>query len=187
MGGPAGWGTAGLPVRLAAVLAMLPAPAFCQQWHDQAGSPYAETESTRTLNGFAASLVVTSDADWQAKWETPADATPAFTAADHVGAGEQVFVLTFLANPALDDQHRARVECDLRVVRADGSESSYQQNIPCLSTRIDGDPRNVYLSAAVIVYRWEPSDPKGPWTVEVTAHDRLRDTHIPLRTHFTVE
>jgi hypothetical protein len=40
-------------------------------WKDQHGKPTSETESRRSKNDFAGWLLVTSDQDWQERWEKP--------------------------------------------------------------------------------------------------------------------
>jgi hypothetical protein len=60
--------------------ATLAIPAFGQQgWKDQSGHLTRNTESRNSVNGFGGWLVITSDADWKTKWETPSDTVSRFT------------------------------------------------------------------------------------------------------------
>jgi hypothetical protein len=56
-------------------------------WRTPDGTAIPDTPARKAINGFGASLVITADADWQAKWETPSDVTPNFTEAKSVSTG----------------------------------------------------------------------------------------------------
>src|SRR5262245_24385861 len=80
-----------------------PAPAAHQEtfWKDERGMPVPDTRFRKSVGGFGAWLVVTSDQDWEQKWNTPAETTPQFTEARTVQKGGRIFVLLLFANPAL--------------------------------------------------------------------------------------
>src|SRR4051812_41302456 len=66
------------------------------------GQHTAETGSTRYRDDFGGSLIVTTDEDWKAKWDTPPENAPSFNKADVVPYGKKVFALSFFSNPKLD-------------------------------------------------------------------------------------
>ncbi|MGH8061001.1 MAG: hypothetical protein ACREO7_03185 [Pseudoxanthomonas sp.] len=161
---------------LAAIAVLLLAgmtPAFAQGWHDRQGNPIAETSATKSVEGFAGMLVVTPDADWQEKWNTPAEDIPHFTEASEVRLGGKLQVLIFFSNPLLDADRLADVTCDLEVIRPDGSKGVDQQDIECYQGPIPNDPANLYMAKPSLQFIAEAGDLPGEWTMRVT----LRDNH----------
>ena len=171
------------------VLLTFAAAAFAQDlfWKDQQGNPAPNTESRSAVNGFGGWLLVTSDQDWRAKWDTPADTIPHFTEAKSVARGKKVFVLIFFANPQLSDAQSADVTCDIDVVRPDGSSSMHQKDLTCFRGKVKGSTQNLYLSEPVIGFIGEPRDPAGKWLVRVTLKDNVRHARLPLKTSFTLQ
>ncbi|MCC4622050.1 hypothetical protein LL965_19040 [Xanthomonas cassavae CFBP 4642] len=172
---------------LAASLGLLPLSSVAQAgWINAQGEPIAASPSRKTVQDMGASLLLTPDADWQQKWNTPSDITPHFNQADHVATGDTLFVLIFLSNPGLDAQRRADVVCSIRVVDPTGHAAQDTVDAPCLQTEIGGDPRHVYLAQVGLAVRAEASDPPGRWQVQVTVNDRRRGIRIPLVSSFTM-
>jgi len=172
---------------LMTALFLTPLAAAAQNgWRDSKGDPVPESSSSRSKGRFSAMLLVTPDKDWQAKWDTPPETAPHFTEASEVTAGGELFILSFLANPQIDESGMANVTCDFIVSRPDGSRSINEKNMPCFVTRLATDPKSVYLSAASLKYIAEPQDPRGVWKVQVTLRDNTRRVEIPLETSFTV-
>ena len=158
--------------------------AFAQEgWHDSQGHAAPDTDARRSADGFGGWVVVTSDADWKQKWETPSSARPNFTEAKSVPLGKQIFVLIFFANPKLTKDGKAQVTCDLDVTRPNATSSIHQQGATCFEGALK-DPRMMYLSAPVIAFVGDPGDPLGSWLVKVTLHDNVRNVSVPLRASF---
>jgi len=156
-------------------------------WKDLQGKPIPETEARRSKNGLGGSLLVTSDADWQEKWNTPAETIPEFKEAKSVGRGQRIFVLIFFANPRLDADGRANLSCDLDVTRPDGSVSTHQAGVACFQEKLLGGPYQTYVAAPVIGFVGDAADPAGTWTVQVSLKDNLSDTVLPLKTSFVLK
>src|SRR4029077_8619518 len=76
-------------------------------WRDEHGNFVPGTEARNAIAGFGGWLVVTSDSDWQAKWETSPDTIPRFTEAKIVARSKTIFILTFFANPKLTESGQA--------------------------------------------------------------------------------
>ena len=153
-------------------------------WPGADGKPAPDTESRKSLDGFGGWVATTSDADWRAKWETPADGTPTFKVSRTVKRGERLAVLIFLKNPAVDAKNAANVRCDLRVTRPDGSHPVDAADVTCLQGVLVGDAMNVRIAAPVIDFVGEPADLAGTWTVEVSLRDAVRDRTLALKTTF---
>jgi hypothetical protein len=101
-------------------------PAWGQDsyWRDRQGHPIPNTESRQSERGFGGSVLVTSDADWREKWNTPAETVPEFKEAKSIPRGKHIFVLTFFANPQLSNESSADITCDINIVKPDGSGQS---------------------------------------------------------------
>jgi hypothetical protein len=156
-------------------------------WRDRDGKPIPDSSSLKSRDGFSAMLLVTPDKDWQEKWNTPPETAPSFTTAQDVEAGGELYILSFLANPGVDASGMANVTCDFVVIRPDGSKSTDTAGMDCFVTKLAGDPRSVYLSAASLKYVAEPDDQRGYWKVSITMRDNVKGVVIPLETSFTVK
>lgn len=165
---------------------LIAAPALAQApgWKGADGKPAPETEAMKSKDGFAGSLLVTLDEDWQQKWNTPPQTKPSFTMAETVPYGKKVFVLTFFSNPKLDAQGNANVRCDLQIAAPGGKVTLDQKDVTCFAGKIAGSPYNLYLSAPVIAFSGDPGDPVGTWEVRVVLRDAVRDVALPLKTSF---
>jgi hypothetical protein len=153
-------------------------------WLDKQGHAVADSESRKSREGFGGWILVTSDADWEAKWNTPSSTVPNFAQATTVARGKRVFVLIFFANPQLNLAGEANVTCDINVIRPDGSTSTNQSNLVCFKGVLHGNPQMTYLSVPVIAFVGDPGDPAGEWVVRVTLQDNNRKVGVPLRTSF---
>lgn len=155
-------------------------------WKDANGRAAPETESQKSRKNFGGWLVVTPDAAWEEKWQTPPETTPHFTTADTVKKGARLWILIFFVNPGVDAANNADVTCDIQTIRPDGSFSINQKDVVCFRGKLEGHPHSIRLSAPVIVYIGEDKDPPGKWTIRVTLKDNRRNVRLPLRTSFTL-
>lgn len=172
---------------LAMMALMLPMTTFASDgWINGDGKAVPQTDAMKSSDGFAASLLVTSDADWRAKWETPPESTPSFTEASEVHLGGELFLLTFLSNPQLDENRVPKVHCDLRMLRPDGSTSVDERDVPCFTAALPGPPTLLYMTSVQLKFVAEASDPKGTWTAQVVVRDLLRNVSLPLQARFDV-
>jgi hypothetical protein len=176
---------------LAFALAGLLLPGLAQSqgayWRDSNGKPIAETESMKSKSEFAGSLLATTDEDWKNKWNTPPETKPNFNKAVTVPYGKKVFILTFFANPKLDQFGKANIRCDLQIFSPTGKVALSQNDMLCYGGEIKGSPYNLYLSAPVVAFSGDPGDPPGTWVVEVTLRDAGRNVTLPLRTSFELK
>jgi hypothetical protein len=155
-------------------------------WIDGRGQPVPETEARRSINGLGGSLLVTPDANWREKWDTPADTVPHFTEVKSIGRGQQIFVLIFFSNPKISADGRVDLTCDLDIVQPDGSTSTHQDNV-CFRGEVKGGPTTVYLADPVISFTGDATDAAGTWTVRVSLKDNESKTVLPLKTSFTLK
>ncbi|MFZ2301676.1 MAG: hypothetical protein WAW10_07385 [Gallionella sp.] len=153
-------------------------------WRNSGGKTVGESESMKSKDDFAGSLLATTDEDWEKKWNTPPETKPNFNKAGIVPYGKKVFILTFFANPKLDQQGKANVRCDLRILAPTGKVSLEQKDAACFAGAIQGSPYAMRLSAPVVALSADPDDPPGIWSVEVMLRDTVRNVELPLRTTF---
>lgn len=141
----------------------------------------------RSKDGFAGSLVITPDEDWQEKWSTPVNVTPSFNTADVVRYGKKLFILTLFANPKLDQAGNADVRCDFELISPAGKVELSKKAMSCYAGKIKGNPHNMYLSAPVIGFSGDPGDAAGTWTAKVVLRDAIRGVELPLRATFELK
>ncbi len=158
-----------------------------QGWRDRQGRPVPDSDSRKAVNGFGGWLLITSDADWRAKWETQPDVVPSFKEARTVGMGKQIFALTFFTNPQLNAAGDADITCDIDLLRPDGTSSFHRTDTVCFKGNLKGKPDYLYLSAPVIGFVGEKGDPLGEWRVNITLKDNLRRVSLPLKTSFVLQ
>lgn len=171
------------------VLALAASSAFAQSsyWKDARGRLVPDTESRKSSSDFVGALLATTDDDWQQKWRTPPETTPQFTQAETVPYGKKVYILTFFANPKLDDAGNSMVRCDLKVVAPTGQPLIDQKDLDCYAGPIAGSAYNMRLSKPVIEFSASPGEPAGIWSAEVMLRDIVRGVELPLRTTFRLQ
>ncbi len=140
-----------------------------------------------SADGFVGMLMITPDADWEAKWKTPSANIPRFTTTQEVGRGGKVYILTFISNPKLDASGHANVLCDLDVIRPDGSFSQHEKDLPCYQGKYPAPSTSLALTALVVEFTGDPGDPAGKWNVKVRLRDTTRHVEVPLETWFELK
>ncbi len=153
-------------------------------WRED-GRPIANTDTRKSIKGFGASVIITSDADWESKWNTPAETTPRFTTVTRLRVGERATILIFFANPKPDAGGSVDVTCDIKITRPN-NQITENNGLKGFTGRLGGPLTNTYLSQSVIGFVGEPTDPLGEWAVDVIVHDNNRHVSIPLRAQFTL-
>ena len=163
-------------------------PALAQTlfWKDSHGKPVADTASQKSVDGVGAWLLVTSDEDWEAKWNTPNTTIPAFTQASTVTVGKRVFILAFVANPTRSKQGDVNVTCDFEIEKPN-RVVTHQHDIECLKGKPLGSEGTLYLTKQIVGFVGEKEDPPGKWIVRITIKDLNRPVSIPLETSFTLQ
>jgi hypothetical protein len=155
-------------------------------WKDQEGRLAPDTDARKSAQGFGGWMIVTPDADWKEKWNTSPETIPRFRTATEVEYGGHLSLLTFFANPQPDAGGEIKVLCDIKITRPDGSVPVDRKGVECASGKLQGDPRNMRLTSAVIEFIGEKGDPPGVWRAEVTLTDKNRNVSMPLRAEFTL-
>ncbi len=174
---------------LTCLLVALSLGAFAETggWVSKDGRPIPNSDTMKSINGFGGSLIVTPDRDWEEKWNTLPETVPYFSEAKHVSYGEQLTILVFYINPKIDSSGTVNILCDIKVTRPDGSTSIDARGVQCAEGKLQGNPRNVRLTSAVIKYVGEAGDPPGKWIIDIALMDQVRGTVVPLKTHFNLQ
>ena len=164
---------------------LAPAIAMAQDvWRSPDGKAILETPARKARNGLGVSLVITSDPDWQVKWDTPSHVVPNFNEAEKVSPGGRLSILTFVVNPKPDASNNLNVSSHIEVTRPNGTSSVDSPGLRCLAGKLAGPATNVRLCEAVIQFSADPGDPVGSWKVKVTVRDENRATEIPVEGSF---
>ena len=149
----------------------------------QDGKPIQNEEARKSINGFGAALIITPDADWEAKWNTPSDTRPRFSTVDKLKIGAEATVLIFFANPMLNPDGRVDVTCDVKITRPNNKVTE-NKGLRGFTGNLKGPTTYTYLTESVIRFVGEPTDPIGEWIIEVTVNDNYRQVSVPLRAKF---
>jgi hypothetical protein len=170
------------------LLTAVAAPGLAQSfvWKDTQGHPEPDSAARKTASGVGAWLLVTSDQDWEAKWNTPSTTIPTFTEASTVTVGKRVFILAFVANPTRSTQGDVNVTCDFEIERPN-HVVTHQNGIECLKGKPLGSEGTFYLTKQVVGFVGEKEDSPGKWIVRITIKDLNRPVRIPLETSFTLQ
>jgi len=169
---------------ITSLLSLLAGNAWAQSplWRDAEGKPLPESPSRRSEDGFAGSVVLTTDADWKEKWETPADSKPTLTVVEKIGFGKTVTLLIFFSNAKRDGAGEVNVRCDLSMVDPSGKTTVLKKDAVCHDGLLAGPATNLYLSRPVVAMSFEAGDVPGAWSFDVILRDQVRNLSLPLRT-----
>jgi len=155
-------------------------------WVTRDGKPAPNSDSIKSINGFGGWLIVTQDNDWESKWNTPPETVPYFSEASTVKYGEQLTILTFFINPKIDHTGSIHLVCSIKITKPDGSQSVSAEDIDCAKGKLNGNPRSIRMTSAVLKFIGEGGDPPGKWVVEVDVKDTVRNITVPLKAGFTL-
>lgn len=172
--------------RIIAVLSLclLAAPAAAQ-WRDPQGNFLPNAPDRAQVDGFGGMLLVTPDADWAEKWNTPPETRPSFNSTTTVAVGDTVTVLTFFGGSGADEAGLTHIRCDMRVTRPDGSTSVDVKDAECARGQAV-DAKYIQLLGPHLQLVAEPGDLRGPWRIDVTLRDVTRNLTVPLTTQVTL-
>lgn len=126
------------------------APAFSQD---------AEASDKASSGGFQALGLITSDPDWQSKWESPRENVPNFTIASVLEPGDRATVLTFFSG-AVEKNGKILLKRDVEVEMTDGQTQSFETP-ECGPTKRLGPADDVYLTRLEIGFEINEDDPPG--------------------------
>lgn len=149
----------------------------------QNGSPLASTDSRKVVNEFGASITITSDADWQSRWNTPEEVTPVFSVVEKLKTGESAAILIFFTNPKQDASGFIDVTYDIKFTRPN-RQITEEPGLKGFAGKLSGAVTNTFLTTTVLTFTAVSADPLGEWVIDVTVHDNIRRVSIPLRSRF---
>lgn len=175
-----------LTLLLAALAISMPVLPSGWAWRDAGGRPLPDTAARKSVKGFGGWLLVTSDNDWERKWNA-SSGVPQFSEATTASEGDRLFVLIFFSNPHLSREGQAEITCDIDVERPDGSYSVHQTDTVCYNGNLAGPPTNVFLALPVIGFVGQHGDPSGKWMVHVLLRDKLGHVQLSLEANFHFE
>jgi hypothetical protein len=154
-------------------------------WRDEKGQLVQNTDDRKAISGFGASVIITTDADWEKKWNTPAANTPKFTTTEKLKIGEQGTILIFFANPKLDSNNSIDVTCDVKIIRPNGITTK-NTGLKGFTGKLNGSPESTFLTESIIRFVGELADPVGEWIIDIKVHDNIRQVTVPLKLKFSL-
>lgn len=168
------------------LLISLPCSAEQGGWTDREGNPVENKTSIKSQNGFGGWLLVTSDHDWQKKWNTPEDTIPHFTETDRLHRGEKISILPLFINAQVNDNNEILLTCDITIMNPGNEVTFAQQDLECFNEKRKGHPRNVRMVYTVIDIIADDNEPAGIWHVFFNINDKNSDRSVQLHTQFEI-
>ena len=139
--------------------------------------------SESRAGGFSAKVLITADAHWQDKWNTPPEVAPNFIPAGAVKMTDPVWVLVFFHGAGMDAKGAVHLSCDYTVTGPDGVVELEKAGVKCFDDRVR-DARLVYLSPVVLTMTSEPGDAAGPHRVKVVVHDQVSGAQVSVQSGY---
>lgn len=140
-----------------------------------APAPSQEDPRAEPPRQFQCIVAVSLDRNFEARWyHTASNEGIGISTTDKVVRGQHFGIYPMYLGYAQDEQGRARIEYDVRVLKPDGEPHFAQADLPGYAGSA-GDGGSVRLSKALLVAALEPKDALGTYTIEVTAKDRVVD------------
>ena len=73
-------------------------------WQDRNNGPATDTASRRSVDGFGGMMIITPDADWEEKWNTPSGTSPFYKRLmKQKWVRQSMFSASFLIRKAVHD------------------------------------------------------------------------------------
>ena len=112
--------------------------------------------------------------DWW--YAVPEGFTPKISLVSSVAKGEYFNIVPFFKNYGVTSNGEARITYDIEILRPDGSTDEAMQG--CDGHTGKASPPNLIAGRAVLRVCFDPEDPYGEYTINVTAYD-----HVSSQTH----
>jgi hypothetical protein len=149
------------------------------------GLPVSDSESRKTIDGFAVQVLFSSDEKIFKEWKKPR--APEITVVKSIGSNEIAFPLILYANPPIDRNGMVDLTFNLSVVRPDGTIYFESRDIPLRKGPFTAPPYNLQLSETKVHFRPEPNALRGEYIFRFLIRDHIRGTDIPLTARLTVK
>jgi len=69
---------------------------------------------------FGTRALLTNETDWEKKWRAAGETTPEFSTINQLNLGAKATLVLLFSCPELVED-KARIECDIKITRADGT------------------------------------------------------------------
>lgn len=152
-------------------------------WHRTDGTQAPNTNERKSINGFGAWLILTSDITWQDKFKVSPNKSVKLSQSAQIKVGEQLTFIVLYINPMLDLNGAIKLTCDLSILNPAGNVMTVMDGHSCESGKLAGKYENVRRALAVTITA-EEGDPLGSWKVNATVRDNNSGTEISLNNSF---
>ncbi|MFI0843348.1 hypothetical protein [Mesorhizobium sp. IMUNJ 23232] len=124
----------------------------------------------QTRDGELSTVVlITSDADWLEKWNTPTSNIPQFKTASQLKAGQTATLLIFFSG-LVPAEGRLKALCTIEIRKPNGVTDGLPESV-CYDQMSLGQRKNVLLADARVEFKVEADDPEGLWLFRVVLWD----------------
>jgi hypothetical protein len=139
----------------------------------------ARPAAERTRSGFKVVVLITTDTNWRAKWNSPPETVPHLRGPGVMKVGEKGTVLVLFSNARLKDSE-ALLHCDLTVINPDGTSDEHPAQ-PCYRGPLPGGPESLHKAGLEIGFEVSPKDLTGLHGFEIGVTDVHRGVRVPVK------
>ena len=138
-------------------------------------SPYAGAESEEDVFDFM--LAVTRQ-DIEMNWwfSVPPQFGPVVTSINEVTKGENFKILPIFSNYGSESGKEVDISYDVEIVRPDGTIDVSEKSLTGFKGRPSGD--HLLPSQGILVVSFDPEDPFGEYTINVSARDHIKNRNV---------
>jgi hypothetical protein len=153
-------------------------------WREKDGTAVPDDEHRKAKNGFGAMVLLTEDEGFFERWNTPDP--PHLDRLTKATRGVPVHVVVIFAGPGRNENGKANVTYDAKVLSPDGSTYCEFNNLEALKGA--GAPDQfLQIPPQSVAIRIEPEDPAGTYHVVIAIHDNVRKVELKLTEKFEVK
>lgn len=122
-------------------------------------------------------LLVITQQDAEMNWwfNVPSQFGPKVSPIDEVSKGEYFKILPLYSNYGTTSKNEVDITYDVEIIKPDGSIDESEKNV----TGFKGPAPGPFLlpSLGMLIVSFDPEDPYGEYTIDVTAYDHIKKQH----------
>jgi hypothetical protein len=149
------------------------------------GQAVADSDSRKSRNGFGAMLLLIDDPKFFEDWKKPE--APKFKTISTARRLVPIHAtILFAGAGSNDDDGKAHVICDVKVLKPDGSIYGAREGMIATKNPMPS-ATTLLLASERLVVRIEPKDPAGIYVVEAVVKDKIKNIDLKLKQSFSIE
>ena len=164
------------------VFVLLQVPPAFAQWRE-GGGVVPDTEESKTVDGFGASLLITADPDaFFEAWDQPPspDYKPEIKTTDTAKRGDTVVGVVVFAGCMANPEGNCQSTVDFKLLRPDGSVYADLDKSELWTDKPAMPPNTLQVGVSSLGFIVEPDDPFGVYRMEAKVRDEVLGKGVTL-------